>query len=159
MEIEITESAAMVDMQKSILTLRKLSEMGISISLDDFGTGYSSISHLTSLPVDLVKIDQSFIRSLKEKSHHSLHDNKLIIKNIIRLAESFKLISLIEGIETKEQCLLLQSYGCDLGQGYYFSKPKPAAEIEPLITLGFIDLEDPVSTTITLNPDSQHPRT
>lgn len=141
LDIEITESAAMADMEHSVQTLRQLSDLGIGISLDDFGTGYSSISYLASLPVDLVKIDQTFIQGLKQASVQAVKDNQLIIKNIIRLAESFKLVSLVEGIETIEQCRLLQKYNCDLGQGFLFSKPKCAKDIEPLLRKGYIDMD------------------
>lgn len=141
LDIEITESAAMADMEHSVQTLRQLSDLGIGISLDDFGTGYSSISYLASLPVDLVKIDQTFIQGLKQASEQAVKDNQLIIKNIIRLAESFKLVSLVEGIETIEQCRLLQKYNCDLGQGFLFSRPKSAKDIEPLLRKGYIDMD------------------
>ncbi|AUD78474.1 diguanylate cyclase [Kangiella profundi] len=141
LDIEITESAAMANMEHSVQTLRQLSDLGIGISLDDFGTGYSSISYLASLPVDLVKIDQTFIQGLKQASEQAVKDNQLVIKNIIRLAESFKLVSLVEGIETIEQCRLLQKYNCDLGQGYLFSKPKSAKDIEPLLRKGYIDMD------------------
>ncbi|NVK23249.1 MAG: EAL domain-containing protein [Kangiellaceae bacterium] len=142
LEIEITESAAMADMDKSIRVLKRLADKGIGVGLDDFGTGYSSISYLTSLPVDLVKIDQSFIHGLHDKKRNSQYDNELIIENIINLAESFKLLSLVEGIETYEQCKLLQKLNCDLGQGYLFSKPLPAQQIQKLLALGFVDFEE-----------------
>jgi len=109
--------------------------------LDDFGTGYSSISHLTSLPVNLVKIDQSFIRKTGIVVKDAKHDNRLIIKNIIRLARSFKLTSLVEGVETVEQLELLRKYDCDLVQGYLFSEPVPAEDLQSMIERGKIDFD------------------
>lgn len=145
LDLEITESVALVNAQQSIQLLESLKSMGISISLDDFGTGYSSISHLTSLPVDIVKIDQSFIRKVtsltsSDPTEPSKHDNRLIIENIIRLARSFNLRSVVEGVETTEQLELLQSFDCDLIQGYLLSRPVTAEALTPMIAQGYIDL-------------------
>lgn len=140
LDIEVTESAALADMESSVSMLKELQDMGVTISLDDFGTGYSSISHLTSLPVNQVKIDQSFIQKVSLKAEESKHDNKLIIKNIIRLARSFDLTSIVEGVETEEQFELLKTYDCDLVQGYLFSRPVPAEEITSLIQQGTMNL-------------------
>lgn len=142
LDIEITESAALTDMKRSTRLLQSLQAMGLSISLDDFGTGYSSISHLTSLPVNLVKIDQSFIRRINEPAVDAKHDNRLIIKNIIQLARSFQLTSLVEGVETTEQLELLMDYDCDLVQGYLFSQPVPAEVLKPIVIRGKIDFKD-----------------
>ncbi|WP_223669312.1 bifunctional diguanylate cyclase/phosphodiesterase [Kangiella shandongensis] len=140
LDIEVTESAALADMKSSVSMLQELKSMGVTISLDDFGTGYSSISHLTSLPVNQVKIDQSFIQKVSLTAEENKHDNKLIIKNIIRLARSFGLTSIVEGVETEEQLELLKQYDCDLVQGYLFSRPVPAEEVTPLIKQEIMEL-------------------
>lgn len=123
--IEVTESAAMIDTDKSKAILTELKNMGITTALDDFGTGYSSISLLANLPVAKVKIDKSFVDSLgkEEPSHENGVDNNVIVENILRLAKSFNLTSVVEGVETMEQIKLLMSYGCDYVQGYLYSKP------------------------------------
>ena len=141
LDLEITESAALADKERAVALLNSLKKMGVSISLDDFGTGYSSISYLTSLPVDLVKIDQSFIRKTSAPIVDGKIDNRLIIKNIIRLARSFHMKSLVEGVETTEQLSLLREYDCDLVQGYLFSEPRSAAELESLIAQGKVEFE------------------
>ena len=103
--------------------------LGISLAIDDFGTGYSSLSYLSHLPFDLLKIDQSFIRGMTDNSA-----SLAIPKAIIDMGHSLGLEILAEGIETQQQMLLLKSYGCDMGQGYYLSKPIPAREIEQLLS-------------------------
>jgi diguanylate cyclase (GGDEF)-like protein/PAS domain S-box-containing protein len=122
--VEVTETAAMIDLDKSKKLLEQLTNIGVTCALDDFGTGYSSISLLASLPVAKVKIDKSFITTLGEDgSLDGGVDNKVIVQNILRLAKSFKLYSVVEGVETMEQIKLLMEYGCDYVQGYLYSKP------------------------------------
>lgn len=123
--IEVTESAAIIDTDKSKAILRELEGMGITIALDDFGTGYSSISLLANLPVAKVKIDKSFVDSLGKDEPAPKHgvDNNVIVENILRLAKSFNLKSVVEGVETMQQIKLLMDYGCDYVQGYLYSKP------------------------------------
>ncbi|GAA0198304.1 hypothetical protein GCM10009123_01950 [Kangiella japonica] len=122
--IEVTETAAMIDLDKSKSLLEQLTNIGVTCALDDFGTGYSSISLLASLPVAKVKIDKSFITTLgEERPLDGGVDNKVIVQNILRLAKSFKLNSVVEGVETMEQIKLLMKYGCDYVQGYLYSKP------------------------------------
>lgn len=104
--------------------LRQLKDMGIKISIDDFGTGYSSLGYLKRFPIDTLKIDRSFIWDLEES------DTAAIVKTIIALAQSLKLKVIAEGVETEEQLSFLQDHLCDRGQGYFFSKPLPADEIE-----------------------------
>ena len=129
--IEVTESAAMIDTEKSKEILTQLKDMGIAIALDDFGTGYSSISLLANLPVAKVKVDKSFIDKLgqADPSHEHGVDNNVIVENILRLAKSFNLKSVVEGVETMEQIKLLMDYGCDYVQGYLYSKPLFPAEL------------------------------
>ncbi|MEK5444780.1 putative bifunctional diguanylate cyclase/phosphodiesterase [Fredinandcohnia sp. FSL W7-1320] len=122
LDIEITESA-LLNLEKSIDHVLQLKKLGISISLDDFGTGYSSLSVLHQLPIDFVKIDQSFIKAFNK-------DAKSIIKMIIHMSNNLNVKVVAEGIETKEQLDFLIQEGCSFGQGYYYSKPLPKAEFE-----------------------------
>jgi diguanylate cyclase (GGDEF)-like protein/PAS domain S-box-containing protein len=121
LEIEITERAVVDDVDKAILVLNSLRAMGIRISMDDFGTGYSSLSYLHDLPIDTLKIDKSFVRDIVSDSH----DAKLT-EAIVAIGRSLNLDVLAEGVEEKDQLEFLQLHGCDLAQGYYFSKPVPS---------------------------------
>ncbi|WP_019616505.1 EAL domain-containing protein [Psychromonas ossibalaenae] len=125
LEIEVTESAMFVDPERMEKTLLHFKDNGIKISLDDFGTGYSSLNRLKRLPIHKLKIDKSFVDGTPEDE-----DDIAIVTATIQMAQSLKLYSLAEGIETLEQCSFLKGLGCNYGQGYYFSKPVPAAEIE-----------------------------
>ena len=133
LEIEVTETIAMNDIDSAILILNSLKKLGIKISLDDFGTGYSSLSYLKKLPIDTLKIDKSFISdinvSIKEKE---------IVKGMINLAHKMKLIVTAEGIENVEQMTFLKNQNCDKGQGYIFSKPLDNIAIEKIINKGDI---------------------
>ncbi|CAM3914776.1 EAL domain-containing protein [Cohnella lubricantis] len=124
LELEITEGT-MLDVQRSIEALEKLKKLGIHIAMDDFGTGFSSLSYLTSFPVDKLKIDQSFIRGAADHPN-----NKTIIATIISMARHLKLKVIAEGVETQEQLLFLKEQACDEVQGYLFSRPLPAEEME-----------------------------
>ncbi len=124
LELEITESALMEDMDTSIATLQKLQSLGISISIDDFGTGYSSLSHLRSLPVDILKIDRSFIMNANASK-----DDAQILAAIISMAHSLHLSLVAEGVECLEHQELLQKQSCREAQGYYFAQPMPADEL------------------------------
>lgn len=123
LEMEITESIAMGNTQRTNSKFKDLRNLGVSISIDDFGTGYSSLSYLKSFPVNRLKIDKSFVR-------HALSDeqDKSIIKAIIAMGHSLGIQIVAEGIETKEQQELLSSFGCDGFQGYSINKPIPADE-------------------------------
>ena len=125
LELELTESVIMDDIQTSSTVLRDLKEMGVHISMDDFGTGYSSLSLLKRLPLDTLKIDQSFVRDITTDP-----DDAAIVDAIISLAHSLRLRVIAEGVETSEQLDFLRSRGCDEVQGYLFSRPRPVAEIE-----------------------------
>jgi len=124
LEVEITESMT-ADIENSILMLQRLKKVGVRISIDDFGTGFSSLSYLKYFPVDILKIDRSFV--------HNLHNNpndETIVKSIISLAHNLNLKVVAEGIETMEQLVFLQNHLCDEGQGYFLSKPLIANELE-----------------------------
>lgn len=117
LEFEITESV-LADIKSTIFILKEIRKLGISISVDDFGTGYSSLSYIKELPIDILKIDQSFVKDI-----HMNKESKEITKAIINLANSIGLDVIAEGIELKEHVDELNEYGNILGQGYYYSKP------------------------------------
>ena len=123
LELEITESTAMRDIDITISQLHNLSNLGIRLSLDDFGTGYSSLSYLKKFPIDKLKIDQSFVFTMLEDE-----DNEAIVDAVITLAKSLKLETIAEGVETKEQRDALSEKACDQIQGYYLSKPISAEQ-------------------------------
>ncbi|WP_022948379.1 putative bifunctional diguanylate cyclase/phosphodiesterase [Methylohalobius crimeensis] len=128
LELEITESAAMLDIDHTAKILHQLKRLGIQLALDDFGTGFSSLNYLRRFPLHTLKVDQSFIRPI-EKSP----GNTAIVKGIISLGRSLHLKTLAEGIETPGQLAALQRMGCDEGQGYLFGKPMPAQEFERML--------------------------
>lgn len=125
LELEITESSAMENAHKSVLMLRRLHAMGVALAMDDFGTGYSSLAYLKKFPIDTLKIDRSFIRDI----YHDPND-AAIAKSIIDLGHNMGLKVVAEGIENSDQKFWLKKQGCDFAQGFYFSRPIPAAEIE-----------------------------
>lgn len=124
LELELTESVVMQDARKADNILSRLSRIGIKLAIDDFGTGYSSLSYLKRFAVDRLKIDQSFVRDM---THN--YDDAEIAQAIINLGHTLGLEIVSEGVETKEQLELLKKQGCDVIQGYYISKPMPAADL------------------------------
>jgi diguanylate cyclase (GGDEF)-like protein/PAS domain S-box-containing protein len=128
LELELTESLVMQDVEKTITTLGKLKAMGIKLSVDDFGTGYSSLSYLKRFPIDTLKIDQSFVRDITTDP-----DDAAIAKSIISMAHDMQLRVIAEGVETEAQKSFLQQRHCDEMQGYLFSRPVAAAEFETLL--------------------------
>lgn len=131
LDIELTESMMMHNVEAAVLTLGKLKEMGISLSIDDFGTGYSSLNYLKRFPIDVLKIDQSFVRDITSDA-----DDAAIARSIIALAHSLKLKVIAEGVETEAQLNYLSSHHCDVIQGYYYSRPLSAAACEQLLLEG-----------------------
>ena len=117
-ELEVTETYLMEDLQLSYTVLSQLHQIGVRISMDDFGTGYSSLAYLTKLPIDEVKLDRSLITELSSDLQ-----SQGMVRNIIRMAHDLNLVVTAEGIETQEQQQLLKLMDCDLIQGYYYSKP------------------------------------
>jgi EAL domain-containing protein (putative c-di-GMP-specific phosphodiesterase class I) len=122
--VEITESAAMTDLDRTQPILWEMHRHGLRLAIDDFGTGYSSLSRLKNLPVDVLKIDRFFIRDVPGDK-----DAKSMVQAIIQMARGLDMQPLAEGIETEEQWRFLAQNGCPLGQGFYFSRPIPANEL------------------------------
>lgn len=128
LEIELTESLFMSDITPAVETLHRIKALGVNLSIDDFGTGYSSLSYLSRFPIDVLKIDRSFVNDIGRDG-----DEAPIVASIITLAHNLKLAVIAEGVETLEQLDYLRRMGCDEIQGYYFSRPLPAAEFEQLL--------------------------
>jgi EAL domain-containing protein (putative c-di-GMP-specific phosphodiesterase class I) len=125
LSFEVTETQIMKNPDKSIKKLNELSQLGIKLSIDDFGTGHSSLSYLKKLPIDKLKIDQSFIRDIPTDT-----DDIEITKTIISMAKNLNLHVIAEGVETQEQLNFLLENDCNEIQGYFYHKPSPASEIE-----------------------------
>lgn len=123
LELEITESVFLADTQENLKTLQRLKALGVSIALDDFGVGYSSLSYLTAFPFNKVKIDKSFIDRIDRC------ETVAVLKSIVQLAKALKLSIVAEGVETSEQVGRVHSLGIPLGQGFFFSKPVPLADL------------------------------
>ncbi|MCT4607299.1 MAG: EAL domain-containing protein [Marinisporobacter sp.] len=132
LELEITESLAMKDLNFTIEILKKLKKLGLRISLDDFGTGYSSLNYLKVLPIDTLKIDKTFVDDIAESKRE-----KSIAKAVIDLAHSMNLMVTAEGVETEDQFFILKKLQCDKAQGYFFSKPLPKEKLEKLLKEGY----------------------
>jgi diguanylate cyclase (GGDEF)-like protein len=128
LELELTESMMMTDAAQSAEILGRLKALGVHLSIDDFGTGYSSLSYLKRFPIDLLKIDQSFVRDITVDP-----DDAAIVTSIISLAHSLRLEVIAEGVETEAQLAYLRTHGCDCMQGYYFSRPVPHQEVAQIL--------------------------
>ncbi len=123
-ELEITESCVMENPEKALLILQECHDMGIRIAIDDFGTGYSSLSYLKRFPLDVLKIDQSFVADVPVNE-----DDAVIIETIIAMAHRLKLSVIAEGVETEAQANFLREHGCDNVQGYFYDRPMPSSEL------------------------------
>ncbi|QGZ42469.1 PAS domain S-box-containing protein/diguanylate cyclase (GGDEF)-like protein [Pseudoduganella flava] len=128
LELEVTESLIMRDVQQAVDKMRELEAMGIALSIDDFGTGYSSLAALKSFPISRLKIDKSFVRDLAHSA-----DDQAIARAIISLSHQLQMRVIAEGVETEQQRAFLAQYGCDEMQGYLFSKPVPADDIGTML--------------------------
>lgn len=128
LELELTESVVLHDIDHVVASLNKLREAGIRIAIDDFGTGYSSLSYLRDLPVDVLKIDRTFLAQLDGEN-----DRKSLVNIIITMARGLGLDTVVEGVENAHQLTIVRQLGCDLVQGYYYSKPVQAHELYGVI--------------------------
>jgi len=124
LELELTEGTVMDDVELSLNALSALNRMGVELALDDFGTGYSSLAYLKRFPVGKLKIDRSFVRNLEVDP-----DERAIASTIVSMGRSLRLSVLAEGVETKEQYAILRDIGCELVQGYFFSRPLPPEDL------------------------------
>lgn len=124
LEFEITEGVLMIGKSYIDAALHELHKLGVKLSMDDFGTGYSSLSYLRKYSFDVLKIDRSFVSGITLKK-----SDCDLVKATIAMAHSLGLLVVAEGVEIREQLTLLDELGCDLAQGYYFSKPIPAKEL------------------------------
>jgi EAL domain-containing protein (putative c-di-GMP-specific phosphodiesterase class I) len=141
LELEVTESSLMADPRRASSSLAKLRDAGVSIAIDDFGTGHSSLRMLAGLPIDVLKIDGSFVRDLVTNRNH-----RAIVQTTIRLAASLGMKTVAEGVETQEQLEMLRALGCDAVQGYLVSRPASATDLAHWFTGStFTKLEQLVS--------------
>jgi EAL domain-containing protein (putative c-di-GMP-specific phosphodiesterase class I) len=124
LELEVTESMMMRDIEQVITTLRGLKAIGVKLSIDDFGTGHSSLSYLRRLPVDAIKIDRAFVRDLDADGP----EGKVLTQAIIALGHALHFAVVAEGVETSTQFEFLVTHGCDAVQGFYFGQPVPPDE-------------------------------
>lgn len=131
LEVELTEEIFIQNIEHNLGQLSRLHDLGVHLAIDDFGVGYSSLAYLRDFPVDLLKIDRSFITEVTER-----HDDAVITRAVINLAHNLGLRVVAEGVETKAQLNFLKNHHCDLAQGYLISRPIPAAELERALTSG-----------------------
>jgi len=134
LELELTESVAMRDPERMLDQIRPLRERGVGFAIDDFGTGHSSLAYLTRMPFDVFKIDQSFVRNMDEDEHA-----RIVVETILTLAQSLKLKTVAEGVETTEQLARLKSLGCSLAQGYLFGRPMPFDDLVRFVKPGSLE--------------------
>ena len=131
LELELTESVLMQDVESTAALLNELRAMGVRLAIDDFGIGYSSLSYLSRFPIDTLKIDQSFVRKMTNESNSAT-----IVSTVINMGKSLNKRVVAEGVEAQEQLAFLQAWDCDEGQGYHFSKPLYAEEFETVLGAG-----------------------
>lgn len=130
LDIELTESLALKDIDHAVSQMNEIKSLGVKLSMDDFGTGYSSLSYIQILPITLLKLDRSFVMYLEEDQI-----SREIVSAVIRIAKSKKIETIAEGIETPGQAKILKQSGCDHAQGFFFGKPMPAAKFEEFMAM------------------------
>lgn len=128
LEVEVTESAVMTDLEAAMRQLQQLSDLGVSIAIDDFGTGHSSLAYLRRMPVDTIKIDRSFLTALLEDA-----DSHRLVESIVAMAHGLGCRVVAEGVEAPEQAVSLAAMACEMGQGFWFARPQPAEAFLPLL--------------------------
>ena len=133
LRLELTETALLRVGHSAAVELEAIRDLGVRIGMDDFGTGYASLTNLQQLPIDFLKIDRSFVITLKRGVNASDHGNA-IVAAIAHIGQTLDLETIAEGIETEEQAELLRDHGCPYGQGFHFARPAPADEIATLLT-------------------------
>jgi diguanylate cyclase (GGDEF)-like protein len=144
LEVELTESVLMKRAESAVSVLSELRDRGVKLAIDDFGTGYSSLSYLRRFPIDVLKIDQSFVRQIGSGAGETA-----IVTAVIGMARSLKLLVVAEGVETLYELDFLRTQQCDEGQGYYFSRPVPADQFEILLKTGIVPLvEDTIKQRV-----------
>jgi EAL domain-containing protein (putative c-di-GMP-specific phosphodiesterase class I) len=146
-ELEITETMLMDDVEAAAMTVDKLHDLGVKLAIDDFGTGYSSLNYLRRFPIDTVKIDRSFVMDIPTNK-----DDEAITAAVIAMAHQLNMEVVAEGVETAPQLQFLASHECEFAQGYYFAKPLPMPEIERLINPNVELLRSPRPQTAINDP-------
>jgi EAL domain-containing protein (putative c-di-GMP-specific phosphodiesterase class I) len=127
-EIELTEGLLMTDLDAARRSLQELKEIGVRVSIDDFGTGHSCLNYLRRFPIDVLKIDKSFVQEVGESD-----DSTIIVEAIISLARALQLDTVAEGVETREQLDFLVERGCQVAQGFLFGQPMTAEDVKPFL--------------------------
>jgi EAL domain-containing protein (putative c-di-GMP-specific phosphodiesterase class I) len=128
LELELTESIIMQSSHDTLAVMQRLSELGVTFSIDDFGTGYSNLAYLKRFPVDVLKVDRSFVKDIPDDL-----DDAAIADAIITMAHSLGMQVIAEGVETEQQRVFMRSHGCDAMQGFFFSRPLPVEEVSQLL--------------------------
>jgi EAL domain-containing protein (putative c-di-GMP-specific phosphodiesterase class I) len=132
LELELTEGVLMKDAKSAVFVLHQLKQLGLRLAVDDFGTGYSSLSYLRQFPIDVLKIDRSFVQQITADDPHK----SALVSAIIQIGKSLELSVVAEGVETEKQLAYLQDHECTEGQGYLFSRPLTAAQFAILVNTG-----------------------
>ena len=138
--LELTETALVDARHAPVAKLHALRNLGVRIAIDDFGTGFSSLGQLRHFPVDMIKVDRSFIQGMEEETKDAA-----IAANLVTLAHALGVLAIAEGIESDGQLASLRGLGCDLAQGFLFARPMPAGQVQHLLSGGFGDLIEPSS--------------
>jgi EAL domain-containing protein (putative c-di-GMP-specific phosphodiesterase class I) len=127
-ELELTERTVVIDIEQTLDTMRQLKEMGFIFSIDDFGTGYSSLAYLKQMPVDIIKIDRSFVSGMSDNSA-----DMQIVSSTIAMVQKLGMQVVAEGVETSAQMEMLRGLQCEIGQGYFISRPIPESELYSIL--------------------------
>ena len=131
LEVEITESCVVDAPERVAAILKDLVAHGVRVAMDDYGTGFASLGYLKMMPLHAIKIDRSFVREIRNDN-----SDAMIVASTVTLAHNLKLLVIAEGVESRDQLILLKTMGCDEIQGYYFHRPVAATEIEPICAKG-----------------------